>query len=96
MNMNLNLSLNLTSLLPVLRAAQVYIFGLLLVAAFAYTAYVVNGSLNVKPAAAAPASSPAATTKITFDKKAITALKNLSSVSGEVQTGNLGSTDPFR
>ncbi|HEY6736529.1 MAG TPA: hypothetical protein VI322_02320 [Candidatus Saccharimonadia bacterium] len=93
--MKFTLSLDLKSVLPILRAAQVYVFGALLVGAFAYTAYVVNASLNVQPAASAPAASPAVEA-IKFDQKAITALKNLSSVDGTVPTGTLGTSDPFR
>lgn len=97
MNMNLNLKLNfdLKTLLPLLRKFQPYAFGLLLVGTFAYTAYAVNKALNTQPAAAAGATTSDAT-KITFDKTAVAALKKLSGVNGDVPTGSLGSTDPFR
>ena len=94
--MNLSLSLNFKTIWPIVRAAQIYVFGLLLVGTFAYTAYVVNASLNVKPAVTAPDAASTTTTKIIFDKQAISSLKNLSSVNGDVPTGNLGTTDPFR
>lgn len=95
--MNLKLDLNFKTILPVLRKLQVYIFGLLLVGIFAYTAYEVNLALNVQPATLSPESaSTAGATKITYDAKTIAALKKLSSVSGEVPTGDLGTTDPFR
>jgi hypothetical protein len=104
MNANMNLSLNpeeLKKLLPALRKAQPYIFGLFLIGAFGYTAYAVNAALNVQssaaPAAVAPTASPAAPkTKIVFDKDAIASLKQLNTVSGEVPVGSLGSSDPFR
>jgi hypothetical protein len=95
MNMNLKLSLNPKALMKALRLAQPYLFGAALVAVFAYTAYVVNGAMNVMPAPRA-ADSGSSTTKITFDKKTIEALKNLDNVSGAVPAGALGSEDPFR
>lgn len=95
MNMNLKLNLNVKDLLNGLRRAQAYMFGAVLVGVFAYTAYVVNGALNVMPSASA-ADDSSTSSKITFDKKTIEALKTLDSVSGSVPTGTLGSDDPFR
>jgi hypothetical protein len=95
-NMNLDLSkVDVKQVLAIARRAQVYVFGLLLICAFAYTAYVVNGALNVQanPAAADPATQKKST--ITFDKATIEGLKNLSSVPGDVPRGNLGTSDPF-
>lgn len=96
MNMNLNLSLDPKVILPILRKIQPYVFGALLVGVFAYTAYVVNASLNVQADEATQAATSDTATKITFDKNTIEALKNLSGVSGEVPVTNLGSSDPFR
>jgi hypothetical protein len=94
MNMNLNLSLkpaDLAKLLPALKQAQGYLVGVVLIAVFAYTAWVVNAALNVAPAAA-----QAAAPTVTFDKATIQSLKNLSAVQGNVPTGSLGSqSSPF-
>lgn len=51
MNANLKLDLDLKQVLPALRRAQPYIFGLALIGVFAYTSYEVNAALNVQPAA---------------------------------------------
>jgi len=95
MNMNLKLDFNLKTLLPLLRRLQPYIFGILLIGVFAYTALVVNRALNVGPgdAVVVPAQ-PAA--KITFDKQTIDSVKKLDVVPGTVPTGDLGKTDPFK
>lgn len=94
LNTNLNLSFDPKASLKLLRRAQPYLFGAMLVGVFAYTAHVVNAALNVMPAATAETES--STSKITFDKKTIDALKTLDNVSGTVPTGTLGSDDPFR
>jgi hypothetical protein len=97
MNMNLKMDLDLKKILPVLRQAEPYIFGGVLIAVFAYTAWIVNGALNVKPVAAPTSSSTIqAKPKIVFDKKTIEAVKNLSVVTGDVPTGDLGKDDPFK
>jgi hypothetical protein len=100
--MNLNFSLkpeDLKKLLPVLRRAEPYLFGAALIAVFAYTAWVVNGTLNVKAAETTPATATdpakAAASKITFDKNTIEVVKNLNVVKGEVPVGELGKDDPF-
>ena len=95
--MNLKLGLDLKKILPALQKAQPYVFGLALIGVFGYTALVVNGALNVKPAETAPA--PAAGTvssKITFDKATIEAVKKLNVVQGDVPVGDLGKDDPFK
>jgi len=94
MNMSLNLSLkpqDLKKLLPVLRKAQPYLVGIVMIGVFAYTAWVVNAALNVKPSTATTAAPP----KISFDKATIDSLKNLQAVEGTVPTGTLGSGSPF-
>lgn len=94
MNLKLNLSLkpeDLKKLLPVLHKATPYIVGLALIGVFAYTALVVNASLNVKPSTATTSPAP----KISFDKATIESLKNLTAVQGTVPTGNLGGGSPF-
>ncbi len=94
--MNLKLELNaesLKALLPVLRKAQPYVFGLALIALFSYTAYFINAALNVQAATAQTEIKPLP--KITFDKKTISALKSLYSVNGDV-TLDLGKDDPFK
>lgn len=93
--MNLSLSLkpeDLKKLLPILRAAQPYIVGLVLIGIFAYTAVFVNAVMNVQPAASSPSSKDQA---ITFDKTTINALKQLQPVTGEVPKGSLGQSSPF-
>lgn len=94
MNMNLNLSLkpaDLVKLLPVLKRAQAYLVGLVLIGVFAYTAWVVNAALNVQPSAA-----PTTGVGITFDKATINSIKGLSVVQGNVPTGTLGGqSSPF-
>jgi fumarate hydratase class II len=103
--MNLKLDLDYKKYLPMLQKAEPYVFGIAMIAVFAYTAYVVNQALNVQPAAvAAPASGAAggaaagtgATAKITFDKKTIEAVKKLDVVEGNVPVGELGKDDPFK
>jgi hypothetical protein len=94
-NMNLKLDLDYKKWLPLLRTAQPYVFGLLLVGVFGYTAYVVNAALNVAPDAT-PAATTNAAAKITFDKKTIQSLKDLEVVAGNVDTGALGKSDPFK
>lgn len=94
MNMNLKLDLDYKKWLPILRQAQPFVFGALLVAVFGYTAYTVNAALNVKPQAAGVVATPKA--KITFDKKTIEVVKKLDVVQGTVPTGDLGKSDPFK
>lgn len=90
-NLNLKLNLDLKTILPLLRKGQPYLIGLALVAAFGYTAHVVNQALNVQAGEA-----PAVTaTSIGFDQKTIDSLKNLNNVSGQIATPALGKTDPF-
>jgi hypothetical protein len=97
MNMNLNLSFKpqeLKKILPVLRALQAPVIGLVLIGVFGYTAYVVNGALNVQPDKS-KASGVKEVPKITFDKSTIQTLEKLEAVSGDVPTGNLGQSSPF-
>lgn len=105
MNQNLNLTLDinqLKKLLPVLRVLQPYLFGLALIGVFGYTAYLVNGALNIKPAeapavtATTPGAATAPKARITFDKTVIETVKSLQVVEGGVETGKLGTDDPFR
>ena len=95
MNLKLDLSMQtLKDLVPVLRKAQPYIYGLLLVGIFGYTSYIINKALNVQPAATQ--TEVKALPKVSFDKNAITALKKLNAVDGNVPLGDLGSSDPFK
>ena len=96
MNLKLNLSLkpeDLKKALPVLQKLEPYVFGALLIAVFAYTAYEVNSALNVQPAAIAVAKSAASS--ITFNKTTINSIKALQPVGGNVPTGTLGTNNPF-
>jgi hypothetical protein len=95
--MNLSLSFkpeDLKKILPVLRTAQPYVIGLVLIGVFGYTAYVVNGALNLQPNKA-KASGVKDVPKITFDKGTIKTLEQLQVVTGDVPTGNLGQSNPF-
>lgn len=93
--MKIDLKFDFKHWLPLLRKFQPYIFGLLLIGVFGYTALVVNAALNVKQDANAPlAPDPAA--KVTFDKATIDAVKKLNVVPGSVPTGELGKSDPFK
>jgi hypothetical protein len=92
---NMKLDLDYKKWLPLLRQAQPYVFGLLLVGVFGYTAYVVNMALNVKPDTT-PSATVNAAAKISFDKTTIQALKDLEVVQGTVDTGALGKSDPFK
>ncbi|MDB5179177.1 MAG: hypothetical protein JWN01_1120 [Patescibacteria group bacterium] len=94
--MNLKLDLNLKKILPMLRQLEPYVFGAALIAIFGYTALVVNGALNVKPAANSALTPAKLAEKITFDKKTIETVKNLQVVQGNVPTGDLGKDDPFK
>jgi len=98
MNMNLKLNLDLKTILPMLRTLQPYIFGLALIGVFGYTAWAVNETLNAKASTAPVAVGPKnpAPVKITFDKATIEAVKKLDVVGGEVSSGDLGKSDPFR
>jgi len=81
MNMNLNLSLkpeDLKKLLPVLRRAQPYIAGAVLIGVFAYTAWIVNAALNVTPSASSTLAEPT----LSFDKATIYSLKHVQTVQG--------------
>ncbi len=92
---DMKLDLDYKKWLPILRQLQPYVFGVILVAVFAYTALIVNTALNPKPDATAPvAVDPAA--KIRFDKPTIDAVKKLDVVQGTVPTGDLGKSDPFK
>ena len=100
MNLNLNLDLkpeDLKKILPILWRYEAYIFGVILIAVFGYTAYVVNAALNVGPASTSSLPSPAS--KISFNSKAdqetIQSLKSLQNVQGNVDSGSLGTTNPF-
>lgn len=97
MNMNLNLNLNietLKALLPVLRKAQPYLYGVALIGIFGYTAYALNAALNVQ--AAATQTEIQALPAIKFDQKTIANLKTLTAVNGQVPLDNLGKDDPFK
>lgn len=91
--MNLKVNFNPKTLIPVLRQAQPYVVGALLIGVFAYTALVVNQALNVTPAAEPSASIPKVS--ITFDKPTIESVKSLNVVSGQVPASSLGKADPF-
>jgi hypothetical protein len=100
MNMNLNLSFkpdDLKKILPYLWKIEPYVFGLVLIGVFGYTAYVVNAALNVGPAT--QSALPTSAAKITFttkaDQETIASLKSLQNVQGTVSTGNLGTSNPF-
>lgn len=97
MNTNLKMELNAESLkamLPYLRKAQPYIYGIALIAVFAYTANVINQALNVQPASTQSEIIPLP--KITFDKPTINALKTLKPVNGDVPLGDLGKDNPLQ
>ncbi len=93
MNMNLKLDLDIKKWLPILRKAQPYVFGVLLVGVFGYTALIVNAALNVQAASATTAATPVA--KVSFDKATIDAVKKLDVVQGTVDPGALGTSNPF-
>jgi hypothetical protein len=95
MNMNFKLDLDYKKWLPILRKAQPYVYGVVLVGVFGYTAVTVNNALDVKPDPAAETAKSAAA-KVSFDKKTIEVLKNLDVVQGTVPTVDLGSSDPFK
>jgi hypothetical protein len=95
MNMNFKLDLDIKKWLPLIKKLQPYIFGLLLIAVFAYTAFTINSALNVKPDPTAVAP-PSTAAKIVFDKATINSVKNLNVVQGDVPTGTLGKPDPFK
>lgn len=96
MKTDLKLNFDLKKMLAVLQRLQPYIFGVALIGVFGYTAYVVNGALNVKAAETmgAAAANPAASIK--FDKATIEAVKKLDVVPGTVPAGDLGKGDPFK
>ncbi len=73
MNLNLKLDGDYKKYLPLLRQAQPYIFGLVLIGVFGYTLVQVNAALNVKAAQTTAAATTAS--KIKFDKSTIDAVK---------------------
>lgn len=96
--MNMNLSLNLSpeslkALLPKVLKVLPSLFGLALVALFAYTAYFLNQQINVQPLASQTTLS--ALPKVTFNKNVISSLQNRDVVNGSVPV-NLGTNDPFQ
>jgi hypothetical protein len=96
MNMNFKLELNaktLKAMLPKLRKAQPYLYGLALVGIFAFTGYTLNQAVNVT--AASKQSAVAPLPKITFYKNVIDSLQNRNVVNGDVPL-NLGTSDPFK
>ena len=95
MKMNFKLDMDYRKWLPVLQQLQPYIFGLALVAVFAYTSVIVNAALDVK-ASATPTAVVDPAAKIKFDRPTIEAVKKLEVVQGTVPTGDLGKSDPFR
>ena len=96
MKLDLDFGPQLKKILPILRRLEPYLFGLLLISVFGYTAYVVNAATNVKPAAAPETVAPVKSSKITFDKTTIESIKKLQVVDGGVDTGDLGKHDPFK
>ncbi|HEY2003786.1 MAG TPA: hypothetical protein VGH44_01570 [Candidatus Saccharimonadia bacterium] len=95
MNTNMKLELNaetLRALWPGLKKAQPYIYGVLLVGVFGYTAYVLNQAINVQPANTQTVikSLP----KVTFYQDAIDSLSKRTVVNGDVPL-NLGNGNPF-
>jgi hypothetical protein len=93
--MNLKLNFDFKKILPVLQKLQPYIFGVVLIGVFAYTSLVVNAAFHTEadPTISA-AADPAA--KISFDKATIESVKKLDVVQGNVPTGDLGKSDPFK
>ncbi len=91
--MNLKFNFNTKAILPLLQQVQPYIVGALLIGVFAYTAFIVNQALNVKPATTPSATIPKVT--LTFDKKTIESLKSLNVVPSQVPATSVGKTDPF-
>lgn len=95
MNLNAGLSfkIDIKTLLPMLKGAQTYLYGVVLIGVFAYTAYTVNAALNVQPSLEQSTITPLP--KITFDKPTITSLHTLDVVGGDVPLNGLGKNDPF-
>ena len=98
--MNLNISFkpeDLKKMLPYVWQVQPYVFGVLLILIFGFTAYEVNSALNVT--ASTQSTLPSSAAKINFETKAdqatISSLKSLQNVQGTVSTGNLGTANPF-
>jgi hypothetical protein len=81
---------DLKLLLPILKKIETPLVGLALVAIFAYTAYIVQLSLNVK--ATAPSASKVV---IRFDQPTLDSLKSRTTVDGSTPLGTLGKSDPF-
>jgi hypothetical protein len=93
--MNMKFDLDFKKLLPMAQKLQPYVFGVLLIAVFGYTAWVVNAALNVQPDTTISAAADP-TAKIKFTKTTIDAVKKLDVVQGSVPTGDLGKSDPFK
>ncbi|HSX01421.1 MAG TPA: hypothetical protein VLF67_04225 [Candidatus Saccharimonas sp.] len=92
MDLKFNFKLDPKVILPILRMAGPYLTGLAVIAVFGYTGWVINQAFNVEPAATSTIPPSKA---VVFDKQAVTIVKNLQVVPGDVAPVPLGKTDPF-
>lgn len=91
MNLKLALPTSFTPYLRSLSKARTALVGLIIIAIFGFTAYVVNSASNVK----SDVTSDAKTKKIVFDKATLKALSSRDQVSDQTALGALGKPDPF-
>lgn len=91
MNTKLNLSFkfNPSQLLPMLAKLETPLVGLILIAAFGYTALVVQKAMNVK------ADNVSSTIHYHYDAQTLSSLQGLTSVPGATPPSSLGTADPF-
>ncbi len=91
MNLKLNFKLNPRQILAKLSQVLPIIFGVALIAVFGYTAWLINGALNLKPSELTN-SAPAA---IKFDQATIKYVQSLKAVSGQTGVTAVGKPNPF-
>ena len=81
---------DLKQLLPLLKKAETPFVGLILIALFSYTAYIVHLAVNVQ--GGMPTTSKVV---IRFDQPTLDSLKSRTTVDGSTPYGTLGKADPF-
>lgn len=91
MNMKFTIPPQLAKYLQTIKRSKSAIVGLLLIALFAYTAYVVNAATNVK----SDGTSSTPSNKIVFDKAVLKAVTDRNQVPDQTTLGSLGKPDPF-
>lgn len=91
MNLKLNWKLNPRQILAKLSQGLPLIFGVALIGVFGYTAWLINGALNLKPSE----TTTSAPTAIKFDQPTIQYVQGLKAVPGQTGVTAVGKPNPF-